>query len=47
MTYEQAWNIFEQTGNVEAYLLYLQLKSEARQRRQTPEEMPGEPYLTD
>jgi len=47
LNYEQAWNIFEQTGNVEAYLLYLQLKSEANQRRQTPEEMPGEPYLTD
>ncbi len=47
MNYEQAWNIFEQTGNVEAYLLYLQLKAEAQQRRQTPEEMPDEPYLTD
>ncbi len=47
MNYEQAWNIFEQTGNVEAYLLYLQLKSEAQQRRRTPEEMPGEPYLSD
>lgn len=47
MNYQQAWSIFEQTGNVEAYLLYLQLKSEEQQRRQSPEEMPGEPYLTD
>ena len=47
MNYEQAWNIFEQTGNVEAYLLYKQLKSEERQRQQVPEVMPGEPYITE
>ena len=47
MNYRQAWMIFEQTGNIETYLLYLQLKSEEQQRRQTPEELPGEPYLKD
>ncbi len=47
MNYRQAWMIFEQTGNIEAYLLYLQLKSEEQQRRQAPEELPGEPYLKD
>lgn len=47
MNYQQAWNIFEQTGNVDAYLLYLQLKAEEKQRRQNPEDMPGEPYFTD
>lgn len=45
MTSEQAWSIFEQTGSIEAYLLYIQLKSEAKGRRQEPEEMPGEPYF--
>ncbi len=47
MNYQQAWNIFEQTGSVEAYLLYLQLKSEVQQRQRVTDDMPGEPYLTD
>lgn len=36
MTSEQAWGIFEQTGNVEAYLLYLQLKSEEKGETNEP-----------
>mgnify|MGYP001355226016 CR=1 FL=1 len=28
MNAEQAWRIFEQTGNVQAYLLYTELKTE-------------------
>ena len=27
MDQNQAWNIFEKTGNIEAYLLYLELKN--------------------
>ncbi len=38
LNYQQAWNIFEQTGNVDAYLLYKQLKSE-EQKRERSEEM--------
>ncbi|MBQ6947041.1 MAG: YqzL family protein [Clostridia bacterium] len=45
MNYQQAWNIFEQTGNIDAYLLYKQLKVE--EERKSSEEQPGEPYLMD
>lgn len=37
MNYQQAWNIFEQTGNVDAYLLYKQLKSEEQKRERSEE----------
>ena len=47
MTSKNAWNIFEQTGNVEAYLLYQQLKAEEKQRQTPPEPPIGEPYFKD
>ena len=42
MTSDTAWQIFEQTGNVEAYLWYQQLKSEedARAVQQVRHEPP-------
>ena len=37
MTSEAAWRIFEQTGNIEAYLLYQQLKTEEADSARPPQ----------
>lgn len=34
MNQQQAWNIFEHTGNIDAYLLYLELKKKEQRREE-------------